>query len=47
MARIAFVDRTPDKDGITWAIYTCLDCAMMHKFTYLWEDNKIPYAIGK
>jgi hypothetical protein len=48
MARIAFVDAQPDKDGITWAIYVCLDCAMDPKNGKdLWTDDRIPYTIGR
>jgi hypothetical protein len=48
IARIAFVDVKPDKDGITWAIYVCLDCAMdPRNGKELWVSSRIPYTIGK
>ena len=48
IARIAFVDVKPDKDGITWAIYVCLDCAMdPRNGKDLWVNSRIPYTIGK
>jgi hypothetical protein len=42
------VDNKPDKDGITWAIYVCLDCAMKTENAKdLWAADKTPITIGK
>jgi hypothetical protein len=47
-ARIAFVESKPDNEGITWAYYCCLDCAMKPEFgKQLWKQSLIPYTIGR
>jgi hypothetical protein len=48
IARIAFVDTKPDRDGITWAVYVCIECALLTDMgKELWNKEHIPYVIGK
>jgi hypothetical protein len=41
-AELVFVDKEPDKDGTTWAVYVCIECGLQKEYADdLWKDHHV------